>query len=115
MLISCLGLFGLAAFTAQRRQKEIGIRKVVGATVGNVMFLLSADFLKWVMIAVLIASPLAWWATNQWLNGLAYRITPGIDIFLIAGMATALISLFTISFQSLKAALNNPANSLRSE
>ena len=115
MLISCLGLFGLAAFTAQRRQKEIGIRKVVGATVGNVMFLLSADFLKWVMIAVLIASPLAWWATNQWLNGFAYRITPGIDIFLIAGMATALITLFTISFQSLKAALNNPANSLRSE
>ncbi|MDP4129725.1 MAG: FtsX-like permease family protein [Bacteroidota bacterium] len=115
ILISCLGLFGLAAFTAQKRQKEIGIRKVVGATVGNVVFLLSVDFLKWVVIAVFIASPLAWWAASQWLNGFAYHIPIRIDIFLIAGLVTTLLTLATISFQSVNAGLTNPVNSLHSE
>jgi ABC-type antimicrobial peptide transport system permease subunit len=115
IVISCLGLFGLAAFTAQRRQKEIGIRKVVGASVGHVVVLLSVDFLKWVLLAILIASPLAWWATHEWLNGFAYRISPGPDLFLIAGLVTTLLTLVTISFQSIKAALTDPVRSLRSE
>ena len=104
ILISCLGLFGLAAFTAQRRRKEIGIRKVVGASVSNVVVMLSKDFLKLILIAVFIAFPVAWWATSQWLNGFAYRIHIGVSIFLIAGFCTILITLFTISFQAIKAA-----------
>lgn len=115
ILISCLGLFGLAAYTAQRRQKEIGVRKIVGASTGNVVMLLSRDFFKLVLIAVLIAFPLAWWATSQWLQGFAYHITPGIDTFLFAGVAMLLITCVTISYQAIRAALANPAISLRTE
>jgi ABC-type antimicrobial peptide transport system permease subunit len=115
ILISCLGLFGLAAFTAQRRQKEIGIRKVVGASVSNVIVMLSKDFLRLVLIAVLIAFPLSWWALSQWLNGFAYRIHIGPDVFLLAGASTLLVTFLTISFQAVKAALVNPIKSLRSE
>ena len=115
ILISCLGLFGLAAFTAQRRRKEIGIRKVIGASVSNVVVMLSKDFLKLILIAVFIAFPVAWWATSHWLNGFAYRIHPGVSIFLIAGFCTILITLFTISFQAIKAAIANPVKSLRTE
>ncbi|MEJ0101462.1 MAG: ABC transporter permease [Bacteroidota bacterium] len=115
ILISCLGLFGLAAFTAERRMKEIGIRKVLGATVSSVIVLLSADFLKLILIAVLIAFPIAWWATNSWLNGFAYHINIDITVFLVAGFATFLITILTISFQATKAALKNPVKSLRSE
>lgn len=115
ILISCLGLFGLAAYTAQRRQKEIGVRKIVGASTSNVVMLLSRDFFKLVLIAVLIAFPLAWWATGQWLKDFAYHITPGIDTFLIAGMAMLLITCLTISYQAIRAALANPVVSLRTE
>ncbi len=115
ILISCLGLFGLAAFTAQRRQKEIGIRKVVGASVSSVVILLSKDFLKLVIIAALIAFPLVWWAMNDWLNSFAYHIQISADIFLIAGLSIILITLLTISFQSIKAAIANPVKSLRTE
>ncbi|HKO82814.1 MAG TPA: ABC transporter permease [Chitinophagaceae bacterium] len=115
IIISCLGLFGLAAFTAQKRQKEIGIRKVVGASVSNIAAMLSKDFLKLVLIAVLIAFPLAWWAMNEWLTDFAYRITIGPDVFLITGASIILITLLTISFQSIKAALANPVKSLRTE
>ena len=115
IIISCLGLFGLAAFTAQRKQKEIGIRKVVGATVTNVVVMLSKDFLKLVLIAVLIAFPLAWWAMNQWLQSFAYRINIGIEVFMIAGASIIFITLFTISFQAIKAAIANPVKSLRTE
>ncbi|MGZ5133970.1 MAG: ABC transporter permease [Flavitalea sp.] len=115
ILISCLGLFGLAAFTAQRRQKEIGIRKIVGATVSNVVVLLSKDFLKLVLIAVLIAFPLAWWMMNKWLHDFEYRISIGVDVFLIAGVSVILITVFTIIFQALKAAVANPVKSLRTE
>jgi ABC-type antimicrobial peptide transport system permease subunit len=115
ILISCLGLFGLAAFTAQRRRKEIGIRKVVGASVSNVVIMLSKDFLKLILIAVVIAFPIAWWATSQWLNGFAYRIHPGAGVFLIAGLCMILITLITISFQAVKAAIANPVKSLRTE
>lgn len=115
VLISCLGLFGLAAFTAQRRNKEIGIRKVLGATVSTIVMMLSKDFLRLVLIAMLIAFPVAWWATAQWLKGFAYSIHIDAGIFLIAGIAVILLTFFTISFQSVKAALANPVKSLKSE
>ena len=115
ILISCLGLFGLAAFTAQRRQKEIGIRKVIGASVNNITTMLSGDFLKLVFIAILIAFPLSWWVMNQWLQGFAYRATIGIGVYLIAAGAVILITLLTVSYQAIKAALVNPVRSLRSE
>ena len=115
ILISCLGLFGLVAFTAQKRQKEIGIRKVVGATVSGIVLMLSKDFLKLVLISILVAFPVAWWVTSQWLNGFAYRIHIGAGTFLAAGISIILITLFTISFQAMKAAVANPVKSLRSE
>jgi putative ABC transport system permease protein len=115
ILISCLGLFGLAAFTAQRRQKEIGIRKVVGASLSNVIFLLSKDFLKLVLLAVVIAFPIVWWTMNDWLNGFAYHTKITAGIFLIAGCSIVLITLLTISFQTIKAAIANPVKSLRTE
>lgn len=115
ILISCLGLFGLAAFTAQRRLKEIGIRKVLGATVGTIVMMLSKDFLKLVGMAILIAFPVAWWASSQWLKGFAYSIHIGPGIFIAAAILIVLITLMTISFQSVKAALTNPVKSLRAE
>jgi putative ABC transport system permease protein len=115
ILISSLGLFGLAAFTAQRRQKEIGIRKVVGASVSNIATMLSTDFLKLVLVAFLIAIPLSWWAVNQWLQSFAYRINISAGIFLVTGASIILITLLTISFQTIKAAIANPVNSLRTE
>jgi putative ABC transport system permease protein len=115
IIISCLGLFGLATFTAQRRRKEIGIRKVVGASVQGITAMLSADFLKLVFIAVLIAFPLSWWAMSRWLEGFAYRISLGPGIFIMAGVAVLCITLLTISFQSIKAAIANPVKSLRTE
>ncbi len=115
ILISCLGLFGLAAFTAQKRQKEIGIRKVVGASVNNIAFMLSKDFFTLVVLAMLIAFPIAWWSMNQWLQGFAYRVEINAGVFLIAAASVLLITLFTISFQAIKAALANPVKSLRSE
>jgi putative ABC transport system permease protein len=115
ILISCLGLFGLAAFTAQRRNKEIGIRKVLGASVSGVVILLSGDFLRLVLLAMLISFPLAWWATSQWLSGFAYRIHISIGIFAAAGVFIILLTFLTISFQSIRAALANPAKSLKTE
>ena len=113
--ISCLGLFGLAAFSAEQRNKEIGIRKVLGASVTGIVELLSKDFLKLVLIAFLIAIPIAWWAMNKWLQGFAFRIQISWWMFAIAGFATVLIALFTVSSQAIKAALSNPVKSLRSE
>jgi ABC-type antimicrobial peptide transport system permease subunit len=115
ILISCLGLFGLAAFTAQKRQKEIGIRKVVGASVNDIAFMLSKEFFKLTLIAVLIAFPLAWWAMNSWLQSFAYRIKISPVVFVIAGFSVVLITMFTIGFQAIKAAVANPVKSLRSE
>ncbi|RYY30044.1 MAG: ABC transporter permease [Chitinophagaceae bacterium] len=114
VLITCLGLFGLATFNAEVRNKEIGIRKVLGASVASVMILLSKDFFKLVLIAVLIAFPLAWWAASEWLKGFAYKTTIGADIFLVSLAAIILITIATISMQSLKAAFSNPTRSLRS-
>jgi len=115
ILISCLGLFGLATFTAQKRQKEIGIRKVVGASVNNIVFMLSKDFLKLVLLAIVIAFPLAWWLMAEWLGGFAYRVPIGTEVFLITGASVVAITLLTISVQAIRAALSNPVKSLRSE
>ncbi len=115
IIISCLGLFGLAAFTAERRIKEIGIRKVLGASVGRITTLLSVDFMKLVLISCLIAFPLAWWFANNWLENYPYRIDISIWIFVVAGLLAFLIAFFTVSFQAIKAALTNPINNLRME
>ncbi|AQG79415.1 ABC transporter permease [Spirosoma montaniterrae] len=115
VLISCLGLFGLAAFTAEQRTKEIGIRKVLGASVASIVALLSKDFLKLVGVSILIASPLAWYAMNRWLADFAYRIDIEWWVFALAGVLAVGIALLTVSFQSIKAALMNPVKSLRSE
>ena len=115
VLLASLGLFGLATFTAIQRTKEIGIRKILGASVENVVALLSTEFLKLVMLAVIIASPIAWWFMNDWLEAFAYRITIKGWMFLAAGGSVILIALITISFQSIKAAIANPVTSLRAE
>ena len=115
IIISCLGLFGLSAFTVQRRQKEIGIRKVVGATTVNILILLCKDFISLTGIAVLIAFPLAFWMVNQWLNGFAYRVNAGAWPFIIAGSFIFLLTLLAISFQSIRAAVANPVKSMRVE
>lgn len=115
ILISCLGLFGLGTFSAEQRTKEIGIRKVLGASVSGIVALLSKDFLKLVLIAIVIASPIAWWAMNKWLQDFAYRVSISWWVFVIAGIAAILIALFTISFQAIKAAITNPVKNLRTE
>lgn len=115
IFISCLGLFGLAAFSADQRSKEIGIRKVLGAGIPGIVQLLSGDFLKLVMIAFLIATPISWWAMHRWLQGFAYRVDISWWMFALAGLAAGIIALFTVSFQAIKAAMVNPVKSLRAE
>jgi putative ABC transport system permease protein len=115
IFISCLGLFGLATFTAEQRTKEIGVRKVLGASVPGIIKLLSVNFLKPVGIAILVAFPIAWYAMNQWLQDFAYKIDIEWWIFALAGLLTVCIALLTVSFQSIKAALMNPVKSLRAE
>jgi len=115
IFIACLGLFGLAAFSAEKRTKEIGIRKVLGASLADIVALLSKDFIKLVILGFLIAIPIAWYAMNQWLADFAYRIEIGPGIFALAGVAALVIALLTVSWQSIKAAVANPVNSLRSE
>ena len=113
--LSALGLFGLAAFTAEQRTKEIGIRKVLGATVTNIITLLSKDFIALVIVAVIVATPLAWWAMSIWLQNFAYRINIMWWMFAITGVLALLIALLTVSFQAVKAAVANPVKSLRTE
>ena len=115
ILISCLGLFGLTAFTAQKRQKEIGIRKIMGATVSDVSIMLSGGFLKLVFFAVVIALPVAWWAMNKWLQGFSDRVTINWWVLIVPGIMALLLALITVSFQSIKAAIMNPVKSLRAE
>ena len=115
ILIACLGLFGLSAFSAEQRTREIGIRKVLGASVTNVASLLSGDFIRLVLIALVIASPLAWFGMNKWLQGFAYRIHISWWMFALAGLIAIFIALVTVSFQAIKAAIANPVNSLRTE
>ncbi len=115
IIISCLGLFGLATFTAQKRRKEIGIRKVIGASVSNITAMLSKDFLLLVFISLIIAFPVSWWLMNNWLQGFAYRISITPFVFIVTGISVIVITLITISFQSIKAAIANPVKSLRME
>jgi putative ABC transport system permease protein len=115
IIVACLGLFALSAFMAEQRSKEIGIRKVLGASITGITALLSKDFLKLIAIAMIIASPIAWWAMSKWLEDFNYRTSIGWWIFIVAGVISLLIALITISFQSLKAATANPVKTLRSE
>lgn len=115
MLISCLGLWGLITFAAQQRVKEIGVRKALGASVPDIVSLLSKDFLLLVCISIIIAAPLAWWGIHKWLEDFAYRIDIGWTAFAIAGAAALLIALITVSFQAIRAAIANPVKSLRTE
>ncbi|PJJ79233.1 ABC transporter permease [Mucilaginibacter auburnensis] len=115
IFVACLGLFGLASFTATKRTKEIGVRKVLGSSVQNILILLSKDMLKPVLIATVIAVPIGYYAMQKWLQNFAYQINISYTIFVLAGTVALLIAFFTISFQSIKAALANPVKSLRSE
>ena len=115
IFIACLGLFGLITYISEQRTKEIGIRKVLGASVGNITTLLTKDFIKLVLIAIAIASPIAWWAMHKWLQDFAYRIDIQWWVFALAGVIALLIALLTVSFQAIKAALANPVKSLRTE
>ena len=115
IIICCLGLFGLAHLAAQRRIKEIGIRKVLGATVTSIASLLTKDFLKLVVVSLVVASPLAWWVMNNWLQDFAYRIDIGWWMFILAGVIAIVIAMMTVSFQAIKAAVANPVKSLRTE
>lgn len=115
IFVGCLGLFGLAAYAAERRTKEIGIRKVLGASVENIVMLLSRDFVKLVLIALLIASPIAWYLMNGWLQDFAYRINIGWAVFAIAGLSAIAIALTTVGFHAVKAAISNPVKNIRTE
>jgi putative ABC transport system permease protein len=115
IIIAALGLFGLAAFTTEQRTKEIGIRKVLGASMQQITTLLSKDFVRLVIIAIVIASPIAWWVMNKWLQDFAYRINISAGIFIAAGTLALLIALISVSFQAIKAAITNPVKSLRTE
>jgi len=115
VFVACLGLFGLAAYTAQQKTKEIGVRKILGASASNIYFLLSREFLKWVVLANIIAWPLAYYAMHQWLQNFAYRINPSVWTFVFSGLIALGIALLTVSFQAIKAAAANPVDSLRYE
>jgi putative ABC transport system permease protein len=115
IVVACLGLFGLTSFTIKQRFKEIGIRKVLGSGVSAIVRLLSVDFLKLVLIAFIIAAPLAWYGTSKWLQNYAYRIEINIWVIVLSGIVASLIAFATISILAIKAALANPVKSLRTE
>ncbi len=115
ILIACLGLFGLAAFNAQKRTKEIGVRKVLGASVGQITYRLTVDFLKLVGVAILVSIPLGWYVMNKWLEDFSYRIEIGWGVFVFAAILAIVVAVLTVSYQSIKAAIVNPVNSLRTE
>jgi putative ABC transport system permease protein len=115
IFVACLGLFALAAFTAEQRTKEIGIRKVMGASVPHLALLLSKEFTKLVLVAFLPAAALGWYVSNQWLNGFAYRVTISPAVIVLSGIVAIMVAWITVSFQSVKAATSNPVDSLRYE
>jgi len=115
IFISCMGLFGLGMFTAQRRTKEIGIRKVLGANAGNIVLLLSRDYLVLIFIALVLATPIAWYFSNQWLQDFVFRTNITVELFFVAGICMILIGLITVSFHAIRAAITNPVKSLRTE
>src|SRR5690606_40878009 len=115
IFISCLGLLGLSTYTVRQRVKEIGIRKVLGASIGNIVQMLSTGSLLLVLLAAVIASPIAWWAMDRWLEEFAYRIDIQWWMFVVAGLAAMVIALLTVSWQAIRAAVANPVESLRDE
>jgi putative ABC transport system permease protein len=115
IIIACLGLFALTSFTAEQRTKEIGIRKVLGASVSGIVFLLSREFGKLILIAFLFALPVAWFAVEWWLKNYTYKVDLGITVYLLAGIGAFVVAWLTIGYQSIKAATANPVESLRSE
>jgi len=115
IFISCLGLFGLTSFSADQRKKEIGIRKVLGASVASIIQLLSKEFLRLVLIAIIIATPVAWWSMSKWLQTFNYRIAISWWMFAIAGLLAVIIALATVGYQAMKAAISNPVKSLKTE
>ena len=115
IVISCLGIFGLALYTAEKRTKEIGIRKVFGASIPGIFLLLTSEFVKWVIVANIIAWPAAYFFMNKWLQNFAYKINLSVGIFILSGLVALFIALIAISSQGIRAALTNPANSLRYE
>ena len=115
IFIACIGLLGLATFIAQQRTKEIGIRKVLGASVTNLVAIVSKDFLQLIVLSTIIAAPLAWWSMNAWLQDFVYRIEINWWVFVVVGLVAILIAFVTIGTQSLKAALANPVESIKSE
>ena len=115
IIIACLGLFALTAFTAEQRTKEIGIRKVMGASVGSIIFLLSKEFGRLIIIAFVLAVPLAWYGIKSWLDTYTYRVEIGVLIYVIAGAMALLIAWLTMGYQSFRAAMSDPVRSLRSE
>jgi putative ABC transport system permease protein len=115
IFIACLGLFGLAAFTVEQRTKEIGIRKVLGASITNIMFMLSKEFVKWVLISNIIAWPVAYFGINLILQNFAFRINVGLMPFIVSAVVALVIAILTVSYQSIKAAVANPVESLRYE
>jgi putative ABC transport system permease protein len=115
IIIACLGLLGLAAYTAEQRTKEIGIRKAMGASVPNVVTMLNIEFIKLVGIAILIASPIAWYLMHKWLGDFVYKTEISVWPFVMSALLAVFIAVLTVGFQSLKAATMNPVNSLRNE
>jgi putative ABC transport system permease protein len=115
ILVASMGLFGLVTYTAEQRSKEIGIRKVLGASVAQVTGMLSKEFIKLVLVGCLVAFPLSWWAMHKWLQDFAYRIDINWWVFVLAGCIALLIALLTVSFKAIRAALANPVKSLRTE
>jgi putative ABC transport system permease protein len=115
IFIACLGIFGLASYTATQRTKEIGIRKVLGASVSSIVLLLSKDFTRLVLISFVIAAPIAWYMMYQWLQNFAYRIDIGASVFILSGLVALVIAWLTVSYQSIRAAIMNPVKSLRNE
>jgi putative ABC transport system permease protein len=115
IVLACLGLFGLSAYTVQQRVKEIGIRKVLGGSVSNIVITLSRDFILLTGIAIFIAIPAAWWASVKWLESFSYRTSVTWNVFVIAALATILLAIITVSFQAIRAAIANPVKSLRTE
>jgi putative ABC transport system permease protein len=115
IIVACFGLFGLASFAAEQRTKEIGIRKVFGASVSEIIFLLSREFTKWVLVANVLAWPIAYFSMSRWLQNFAYKISLGVGIFFVSGFLALCIALATVSYQSIKAAVSDPIESLRYE
>lgn len=115
IFISCMGLFGLVTFTAEQRTKEIGIRKVLGASVSGIVVLLTKDFLRLILLSFLIASPIAWYFLHHWLQDFAYRVPVSWWVFVLAGSGAIAVAWITVSFRAMRAAIANPVTSLRSE